>query len=91
MARADLHDWLRPKVQGLLREAEAAGYEHDLLLAVLIDVCTGSIVNDAPLPAEPPSPSGPWAHDPDQDPVNIADALGTDTNMLGQMRHPERM
>jgi hypothetical protein len=42
MSQTPLHDWLTPRVEALLREAEAAGFARDAALAVLLDLVTAS-------------------------------------------------
>jgi hypothetical protein len=40
MSGAPLHDWLKPRMEALLRDAQAAGFERDVVVAVLIDLVT---------------------------------------------------
>jgi hypothetical protein len=42
MSQTPLHDWLGPRLQALLREAEAAGFQRDIAMAVLQDMVTSS-------------------------------------------------
>jgi hypothetical protein len=41
MAETPLHDWLSPRLAALVREAEAAGFAREAVVAVLIDLVTG--------------------------------------------------
>ena len=52
MSGAPLHDWLLPRIEALLHEAEAAGYARDVVVAVLIDLVTSP-------PFDPPDQSEP--------------------------------
>jgi hypothetical protein len=52
MSPTPLHDWLTPRLEALLREAEAAGFARDVALAVLLDLITAfpsDLSPDAPL------------------------------------------
>ena len=40
MSQTPLHDWLSARLETLLREALAAGFERDAVVAVLIDLVT---------------------------------------------------
>lgn len=55
-----LHDWLRPRLAQLLRDAGAAGFAREAALAVMTDLATAAPFNMAPPPAESPLPAGPW-------------------------------
>lgn len=59
MTRSPLHDWLRPRLQALLREATAAGFARDAAVAVVLDLASGPSFDTAPAPAEP-APEHPW-------------------------------
>jgi hypothetical protein len=50
-----LHDWMRPRLQTLLREAESAGYSRVPAIAVIADIMMDASFNTAPLPSEPAS------------------------------------
>lgn len=54
MAHTPLHDWLRPRLQALLREAAAAGFMREAVCAVLVDLATAPPFDTAPTPDEPP-------------------------------------
>ena len=41
MTDTPAHDWLRPKLEQLLTEAETAGIERSIAIAVLTDIVTG--------------------------------------------------
>ena len=41
MTDTPAHDWLRPRLQRLVAEAEAAGIERSIAVAVLTDLVTG--------------------------------------------------
>ncbi len=41
MTDTPAHDWLRPRLQQLVAEAEAAGIERSVAVAVLTDIITG--------------------------------------------------
>ena len=53
MASPPARDWLRPKLLGLLAEAESAGFARDVTVAVLIDLVTGTEFN-LPVPNHEP-------------------------------------
>jgi len=40
MSATPVHDWLRPRLERLLRDAEAAGIPREASLAALIDLIT---------------------------------------------------
>jgi len=42
MSQTPLHDWLWPRVETLLHEAETAGFARDAALAVLLDLITAA-------------------------------------------------
>ena len=42
MTDTPAHDWLRPRLQQLVAEAEAAGIERSIAVAVLTDIITGA-------------------------------------------------
>ena len=50
MSEAPLHDWLLPRLEALLAEAEAAGFARDVAVAVLIDLATGPPFDRAGMP-----------------------------------------
>jgi len=52
MVDTPLHDWLRRRLKDQLDEAQAAGFGRDAAEAVLIDLATSTVFNDAP-PQEP--------------------------------------
>jgi hypothetical protein len=54
-----MHDWLRPRIDQLLRDAVAAGFERDVVLVVVNDLVTAAPFDTAPLPVEPELPHGP--------------------------------
>jgi len=88
MAQSSLHDWLRPRLETLLHEAEAAGFAPEAALAVLIDLATGDAFNTAPLADELAPPHGPWPQPSDD---RIVDAsigdigLEPRPSLLGRM------
>jgi hypothetical protein len=88
MSGSKLHDWLRPRLQAVLRDAEAEGFEREVVVAVMIDVVTGSAVNDAPLPQEPAPPTGPFPGPPGDDDLNEfrPEVSGHMPNLLGDVR-----
>ena len=49
MSDTPAHDWLRPRLEQLLAEAEAAGIERSIATAVLTDLVTGAGFNPAHL------------------------------------------
>ncbi len=40
MSGTPLHDWLKPRLEALLREAEVSGFQREVVVAVLIDLVT---------------------------------------------------
>jgi hypothetical protein len=40
MSDTPLHDWLRPRLAELVRQAERAGFDRDAVVAVLTDLVT---------------------------------------------------
>jgi hypothetical protein len=38
MTETPVHDWLRPRLAELVRQAEAAGFDRDTVIAVLSDL-----------------------------------------------------
>jgi len=67
MSEQPLHDWLRPRLEKLIQEAESAGYGRVPTVAIIGDLIMDSSFNTAPLTQEPapsrvvmdPSPIGP--------------------------------
>lgn len=57
MSDTPVHDWLRPRLIELLRQAEIAGLERAIVVAVLTDLVTAPPFNGA----EPDSGSTPPA------------------------------
>lgn len=45
MSDTPAHDWLKPKLDELLMQAEAAGIERTIAIAVLTDIVTGAGYN----------------------------------------------
>ncbi len=74
MIHSPLHDWLRPRLEALLRAAAAAGFPRDAAVAVILDIASGAAFDTAPLPAEP-APEHPWIA-PDAD-AGAEDSLAT--------------
>jgi len=92
MTGHSLHEYLQPRVEALLREAEGAGFARDAAVAVVIDLATGSGMNTAPLPAEPPLPAGPWPDpaggDPERGGLEVGHHL---PSLVGHIRQPGRL
>jgi len=62
MSQTPLHDWMRPRLEHLLRDAVAAGFEREAALAVVTDLATAPEFDKAPPPTEPDlSRTPPWA------------------------------
>ena len=53
MTDVPIHDWLRPRLRALVNEAERAGFDRQVVIAVLIDEITGPGFNDLPPGQEP--------------------------------------
>lgn len=88
MPQGSMHDWLRPRVERLLREAAEAGFERDVAVAVLLDLAGSAPFDTAPLPPEPEPPHGPWPKpppeiSPDMDVGEIG--LQPEPNLLGDL------
>ena len=66
MTDTPLHDWLRPRLDLILAEGAAAGYEREAVLAVLTDLTTGAAYNEVALPTEPVTPPNPWPTGPEE-------------------------
>ena len=49
MSETPAHDWLRPRLQRLVADAEAAGIEREIAVAVLTDIITGEGFNPSHL------------------------------------------
>ncbi len=45
MTDTPAHDWLKPRLEQLLADAEAAGIERSIAVAVLTDIVTGTGFN----------------------------------------------
>ncbi len=52
MSETPLHDWLWPRLQALLRAAEAAGFQRDAAVAVLVDQLTSVPVDPHAAPED---------------------------------------
>jgi len=48
MSETPLHDWLRPRLTELIRQAERAGFKRDAVIAVLTDLITAPPFNIEP-------------------------------------------
>jgi len=59
MTQTPVHDWLRPRLEQLIADGTAAGFEREAVLAVLVDLATAPPIDTVPLPEEPPV-HGPW-------------------------------
>jgi hypothetical protein len=59
MTQTPVHDWLLPRLEQLIADGAAAGFEREAVLAVLVDLATSAPIDTAPLPEEPPV-HGPW-------------------------------
>ncbi len=46
------HAWLRPRLEALMAEAEAAGIARDVSMAVITDLVNGPLAAPVPLPGE---------------------------------------
>jgi hypothetical protein len=53
MSQTPLHDWMRPRLEQVLQDAVAAGFERLAALAVLTDLATAPEFDTAPPTAEP--------------------------------------
>ena len=42
-----IHDWVLPRLLSLVREAEQAGFEREIVIAVITDLITTPPFNDA--------------------------------------------
>jgi hypothetical protein len=49
MTETPIHDWLRPRLAELVRQAERAGFDRDIVIAVLTDLITAPPFNRASL------------------------------------------
>ena len=58
MPATPAHDWLRPRLQALVDDAMNAGFERDVVVAVLIDRITSPDFNAPPPGGDKPNPSG---------------------------------
>jgi hypothetical protein len=56
MSEQPLHDWLRPRLEKLIHEAESAGYGRVPTIAIIADLMMDSSFNEAPVTREPASP-----------------------------------
>ncbi len=52
MTDTPAHDWLKPRLEQLLTEAEAAGIERSIAVAVLTDIVTGADFNASHLASD---------------------------------------
>jgi hypothetical protein len=57
MAETPMHDWLAPRLQALVAEGTAHGFNRDAVVAVIADMITGPRFNEPP-PLSEPVPSG---------------------------------
>jgi hypothetical protein len=58
MPSTPAHEWFTPKLEALLKEADAAGYPRDLSQAVVTDLVNGVFAAATPL-----APDDNWAQD----------------------------
>ena len=58
MPDTPVHDWLRPRLTQLVRQAELSGFDRDTVVAVLTDLITAPPFNCT-------QPAGPPASEPD--------------------------
>jgi hypothetical protein len=47
MSETPIHDWLRPRLADLVRQAERAGFERQAVIAVMTDLITEPPYNEA--------------------------------------------
>jgi hypothetical protein len=47
MTETPVHDWLRPRLAELVRQAEGAGFDRDTVIAVLSDLIDSPPFNQA--------------------------------------------
>jgi hypothetical protein len=52
MTATPAHDWLQPRLEQLLMEAEAAGIERSIAVAVVTDIITGAGFNPTHLASD---------------------------------------
>jgi hypothetical protein len=45
MSETPMHDWLRPRLAELVRQAECAGFARDTVIAVITDLITAPPFN----------------------------------------------
>ena len=45
MSETPVHDWLRPRLAELVRQAEGAGFPRDTIIAVITDLITAPPFN----------------------------------------------
>jgi hypothetical protein len=48
--KTPLHDWLQPRLEAVLQQALAAGFQRDAVIAVLTDLVTAPPLNREPRP-----------------------------------------
>jgi len=52
MSETPVHDWLRPRLADLVRQAERAGFDRQTVIAIITDMITAPPFNDAPPPQD---------------------------------------
>ncbi len=61
-----IHDFLNPRLTALVREAEAQGFQRDIVVAVLIDLITAPRMDTAaPAPTDDSAPHPDYQRSPD--------------------------
>ena len=48
MSETPVHDWLRPRLADLVRQAERAGFARETVIAVITDLITAPPFSQAP-------------------------------------------
>jgi hypothetical protein len=85
MTEVSPHDWLRPKLAALMKEAEGAGIARDVSVAVITDLVNGPLFS-----AGPPETDEDWNKDigePDEF-VNQNEPLTAEPGIADPVRNP---
>ena len=56
MSNSPVHEWLTPRLRALVRAAEEAGFQRQIVVAVITDLITGPAYNAPPESAPPGEP-----------------------------------
>ena len=81
-----LHDWMRPRLEAMFRGAAELGFDRETCVAVLIDLASGSRLDEAKPSPDTSTPRGPWpGRDDEGDLAASGDITAHIPNLVGNI------